>query len=76
MCCAKLCHKQVNCTHRTAINFIYNIKDLLLAFSFPLVLIDVTGREDGNMVRWRMSKNLIEAGQITMYVSLSGNVDF
>lgn len=32
-------------TYRTAINFINNIKDLLLAFSLPLILIDVTGGE-------------------------------
>lgn len=36
----KLQHRQ---TYWTAIDFINNIEDLLLAFSLPLVLIDVSG---------------------------------
>lgn len=41
-------------TYRTAINFINNIKDLLLALSFPLVLIDVTVWEEkrGAVMEW------------------------
>lgn len=35
--------EHVKHTHRTAINFINDIKDLLLAISLPLVLIYVTG---------------------------------
>lgn len=39
-------------TYRAAVHFINNIKDLLLAFSLPLVLIDVTrgrkGRANGH----------------------------
>lgn len=36
----------VKYTHGTAVNFINDIKDLLLAFGLPLVLVDVTGGEE------------------------------
>lgn len=34
--------EQKEFTHRAAVNFINHVKDLLLAFSLPLVLVDVT----------------------------------
>lgn len=45
-------------THRTAIHFINDIKDLLLAFSLPLVLVDVTGGNETERGRSRMDKNI------------------
>lgn len=55
----------VKYTHGTAVNFINDIKDLLLAFGLPLVLVDVTGGEERERGGWRTDKN-------TVNVHLSG----
>lgn len=60
----KLQHRQ---TYWTAIDFINNIEDLLLAFSLPLVLIDVSGGE----ARVREGEGVTEQKKITsIFISI------